>query len=83
MKLTAALRLNWTQIRAQYPDAWVLLMNPVVPPTGYAVTDAEVVYKHKRQEKVVEKAQELPVGSRFAIKYTGVPTLSADTVICL
>ncbi len=83
MKQTSAHRLNWTQIQTQYPDAWVLLMNPVVPATGYAVTDAEVVYKNKRQKKVVEKAQELPVGSRFAIKYTGAPTLSADTVICL
>ena len=83
MKQNISHRLSWSQIKTQYPDSWVLLINPEVPATGYAVTDAEVVYKNKRQQKVIEKAQQLPIGSRFAIKYTGAQKLPVDTVICL
>lgn len=76
-------RLTWQELVTLYPDSWVLLLNPDVPPSGYAVRSGDFVYKHKRQAKVMEKAHSLPTGSFMAIKYTGEVSLPANTVVCL
>jgi hypothetical protein len=82
-KTATANRLTWQQLTSLYPDSWVLLVNPDVPASGYAVRSGDFVYKHKRQEKVIEKARTLPTGSFIAIKYTGNVSLPANTVVCL
>lgn len=82
-KGTTTHRLTWQQLTALYPNSWVLLINPDVPPSGYAVRSGDFVYKHKRHEKVIEKAQTLPAGSFMAIKYTGDVSFPANTVVCL
>ena len=82
-KIATANRLTWQQLTSLHPDSWVLLVNPDVPASGYAVSSGDFVYKHKRQEKMIEKARTLPTGSFVAIKYTGNVSLPANSVVCL
>jgi hypothetical protein len=81
--ITPQKRLTWQQLKTLYPDSWVLLTNPDVPPSGYAVRSGDFVYKHKRREKAMEKAMTLPTGSFMPIKYTGEVAMPANTVVCL
>ena len=76
-------RLTWDQLQTTYPDTWVLLLNPDSPPTGYEVNEGDFIYKNKKQERVLEKAGQLPKGSYFRVIYTGNLSVPNDTVICL
>ena len=83
METTSFKRLTWAQLQTTYPDTWVLLLNPDSPPTGYEVNEGDFVYRNKNQQKVFDKAGQLPKGSFFRILYTGNLTVPKDTVICL
>jgi len=60
---------SWETIQKEYPDRFVLLENPVYNPRPY-LKEAILLYKHKNQMKVIEKALELQP-HYSTIVYTG------------
>ena len=80
---TASPYLTWHQLKVKYPNSWVLLVNPNVPPTGYKVVGGEFVFAHKNQENVFGAAQHLPKGSVMKIIYTGNLDLPDNVALCL
>jgi hypothetical protein len=64
---------SFEDIKAQNPDCFVLIKDVVSD--GDTITAGTLVYKHKKQEKVWQKATELRgsfgEGKTISIKYTG------------
>ena len=50
--------MSWDEIRAKYPDKFVLLENPVYE-GDVRLKKAILLYKHRSRNKVIEKELEL------------------------
>lgn len=75
---------SWEDIKAQYPDRFVLIENPVYQTdTPSPFLERGILrYKNKARKKVVEKAKEMKFPS-FKIKYTGGPLEEKDYIFVL
>ena len=77
-------QMTFDELKAKYPDRWVLLANPQKP-KGFVYETGEFVYKHKSKMKVAEFAGELTKkvsGQHFEIVFTGEITFPQNTVFC-
>ena len=63
--------LTWKQLKKQYPDQWVLLLNPVSATSGYRVSGGQFVAASTNQMGMLTDARKLPKGSRISVIYTG------------
>ncbi len=74
---------SWRQLHEQYPNEYVLLVDPIWEFYNVPGFGGQLVYKNKSEKKVAQKVIDLPANQRFSIVYTGPFETEPNTVFVL
>lgn len=74
---------SWQQLQEQYPNQYVLLVDPVWEFYNVSGFGGQLVYKSHSEKRVAQKAANLTINQRFSIVYTGPFETDPNTVFVL
>lgn len=75
--------MTFEELKAKYPDTWVLLQDSNSLLVGLKVHGGKFVYKNKNKNKVILKIAQFNEVSKWSVVYTGEIKLPKNTIICL
>ncbi len=78
----------FTDMKAQYPDTWILVANPESEKASADIKGGYLVYKNKSREQVVKKSKDVDIDTGFKVDmlriiYTGEIKLPQNHIVCL
>jgi hypothetical protein len=82
--------MTFEELKAKYPNTFVLLKDSEAPQVGIEVYGGKFVYKNKNKDKVIAKIGEIQQKTSlknqkvsWEVVYTGEVKLPTNTILCL
>lgn len=75
--------MTWQQLKLQYPDSWILLLDPKRKSNSQTLLGGQFVASEQSQDDALGQAQLVPPGHRMSVIFTGTLQLPDNLLLCL